>query len=852
MARYVALLPDNYNTVSGATCRAVRRPPAWPPIARADEVAGQRSFLFDLNKHLIASRHRHRDNVSSYVRSAACCGSPCRRCSRWCWWSLDVITSSEFAYIRFEDHAPETNAGCCLVKCNGQEAGAGQSRFSGRKFDYTYVSEFQCNYACRAEWHRSRNSLHRNRSVSDIEGQPGPTFVSEPKDSALALMPAFAFSMPAQIVVNGLNLAMMCVLAIHLTFTTRYHYPLSKLNYLLQASSTGLLLLSLIVELHVILDELERKSHRWPYMFPYIGVQVPPPDDSWTVTQLVFYLLMDALTTLFAHVSNRASKTVFGAHSCLLSTLQLVHIQFLTLLFPSALEKRLIFWMLGPLALVSSAMQFTNLSDDSDYKTSDLGDAIRNICNSTLTLLYMSALFIWGFLVNRRRAWRTDGGTALFGGGAVSLALLNTVISFVEIKFDRLWWLPDIGWTLTIWQSWLGFWWWVGSGMGIGEVEDRAERLAKRRRRLERKKRREAKEALAKQKAMESAAEKGDSETMFNGGIRRLRNVMSLGTGESESNGGIADTINRRLRRRRPTQDGAGDTNIELADVSTHNGDSSEPTGEDETQRDAGAELEAISIAPAEDAQTTAGSQDSDPTAASSAPPGRFGRFLQSLAENQPSFIRQRFQRLRIAHAAAARRAATEQTALRDQVLNMGQAARQANPGLQSMMREGHGYERGSDSRTSQHISFSPEGRRRVTYTDSEQVRSFSSDSHAPTPMSLPHTGPARVKVYETDQSGSTLSHLPRPRSEGEAGNAGQARSSREADEAELEDPEWLDDQPEAEQDEDSAGRDVVDETMEDLSDTADAGEESRSNKRSWFWRGGLARARLRDRTEYD
>lgn len=144
---------------------------------------------------------------------------------------------------------------------------------------------------------------------------------------------------------------------------------------------------------------------------------------------------------------------------------QLTHIQFLTLLFPSALEARLIFWMLGPLALAASGMEFTALSSYTDLKTSDLGDSIRNICNSTLTLLYTVALLIWGLAVNRQRAWRTDGGTASFGAGSVGLALINTAISFVEIAYDRLWWLPDICWTLTIWQSWLGFWWWVGAGM---------------------------------------------------------------------------------------------------------------------------------------------------------------------------------------------------------------------------------------------------------------------------------------------------------------------------------------------------------------------------------------------------
>lgn len=145
--------------------------------------------------------------------------------------------------------------------------------------------------------------------------------------------------------------------------------------------------------------------------------------------------------------------------------IQLTHIQFLTLLFPSALEARLIFWMLGPLALAASGMEFTSLSPYSDLKTSDLGDSIRNICNSTLTLLYTVALLIWGLAVNRQRAWRTDGGTASFGAGSVGLALINTAISFVEIAYDRLWWLPDVCWTLTIWQSWLGFWWWVGAGM---------------------------------------------------------------------------------------------------------------------------------------------------------------------------------------------------------------------------------------------------------------------------------------------------------------------------------------------------------------------------------------------------
>lgn len=41
----------------------------------------------------------------------------------------------------------------------------------------------------------------------------------------------------------------------------------------------------------------------WPYMFSYIGIQVPPQDGSWNIVETVFYLLMRAVTTALVHVS---------------------------------------------------------------------------------------------------------------------------------------------------------------------------------------------------------------------------------------------------------------------------------------------------------------------------------------------------------------------------------------------------------------------------------------------------------------------------------------------------------------------------------------------------------------------
>ncbi|SPO19959.1 uncharacterized protein UTRI_00351_B [Ustilago trichophora] len=543
-----------------------------------------------------------------------------------------------------------------------------------------------------------------------IDGQPPPTTSSDP---LLALMPDFAFSMPAQIVVDGINIALISVLVIHLLFTVQYHFPLSRKNFYLQISSSLMLLISLSVTLHIILQLLEDESQRYPFMFPYIGIQLPPGDDSWTKVQEVFFLLMRAITTALIHIT---------------------HIQFLTLLFPSALEARLILWMLGPLAIINSGMEFTGLADDSDAKTNDLGDAIRNICNSTLTLLYTTALLIWGLLVNRRRAWRAGGGTAAFGGGSVGLALINTAISFTEIKYDRLWWLPNVCWTLTIWQSWLGFWWWVSSGMGIGEVEDRQERLERKRKREERKRRKleKQKQKLAMLEAsdvnnVEAHSSQHDSSSIP--GLSGFRRIKDRLVGEPTG----TNTLTRRVRRQNTagnesdgmggparTNSGSGTDEIELDQIRVSSRDERDRSEERHGSAD-GAALTGIAVhgadhddddaehavdgeadvnAANEDGRTTAGtgsgSSDTNPTASSA--PGWISTAAQRFMDHQPNFIKARFRRLRLAHMAAARRAAHEQTVLREQVLN---SSRVSGPGLRHMMFDRPGSSRtGMDSNT--------------------------------------------------------------------------------------------------------------------------------------------------------
>ncbi len=160
-------------------------------------------------------------------------------------------------------------------------------------------------------------------------------------------------------------------------------------------------------------------------------------------------------------------------------TLQITHIQFLTLLFPSGLERRLIYILLGPLAIVASIMHVLRIHDDE--KVATVASAVQNICNATLSMLFTAALFLWGCVVNRRAAWRTDGGTAAFGAGALVLAIISTALTFLYIpRRDQYAWMPSLMWSVVLWQSFVGWWWWVGAGMGVGELEELLRREEKR------------------------------------------------------------------------------------------------------------------------------------------------------------------------------------------------------------------------------------------------------------------------------------------------------------------------------------------------------------------------------------
>ncbi|GAA5972373.1 hypothetical protein JCM11641_002430 [Rhodosporidiobolus odoratus] len=416
--------------------------------------------------------------------------------------------------------------------------------------------------------------------LGEIMGKPNPTRTAlEPSISAAlqsmlaknleasaeinplrAALPAFTYAMPVQLVIQGVTITLLGLLLVHLLFTIRYHAPLSRVNYILQTMATVLSLANVAAQLHIVMNTLIDTGQEWPFMFDYIEVAIPKK--SWSNPKRAAWFFLQGLNALATHST---------------------HIQFLTMLFPSSLEARLILGLLGPLALATAGLYFTAMSPHA--AVNDLGDAVRNTANSSLTLLYTMALWIWGLTLNRSRAWRLDGGTAAFGILALILGVLGTAVNFVEIKEERMRWLPGVVTCILLWQSWVGFWWWVGAGMWAGEAEDVEKKREKQRRKEEQRRRKRE----GKRKVVEG--EEG------------------VGGEATATRDTVAGSLRRRLTGAGPSRPSHPDgESIELQDLSTF----PEATG-------AGPRSPTSPIAPATAARTT-GSDSNSSTISSSRP----------------------------------------------------------------------------------------------------------------------------------------------------------------------------------------------------------------------------------------
>lgn len=112
------------------------------------------------------------------------------------------------------------------------------------------------------------------------------------RDPYLDYQPIYADSLPVQVLLTGICLALNVVLLVHLVFTFKYHWPLARLNYALQFTGVIVLLISMVTTSIVILTFTQQKSRIWPYMFDYIAVEIPLA--TWSQGQLVMWYMLKA------------------------------------------------------------------------------------------------------------------------------------------------------------------------------------------------------------------------------------------------------------------------------------------------------------------------------------------------------------------------------------------------------------------------------------------------------------------------------------------------------------------------------------------------------------------------------
>jgi hypothetical protein len=189
-----------------------------------------------------------------------------------------------------------------------------------------------------------------------------------------------------------------------------------------------------------------------------------------------------------------------------------------------------------PLSLASAVTQLLLINENVNTVTLA---AVRNVCNATLSLLFTASLLLWGLVVNRKHAWRTDGGTFAFGAGACGLALISTALNFLYIpSMEEYLWMPGLIWCVILWQSFFGWWWWAGTGVNVDELDDTLRRQEKKRR-----KRNERKERRREQKEKAKTMLKGVASSLTprrRTSEKSIRSSGSSGVGSAE--GDVATT----------------------------------------------------------------------------------------------------------------------------------------------------------------------------------------------------------------------------------------------------------------------------------------------------------------------
>lgn len=131
--------------------------------------------------------------------------------------------------------------------------------------------------------------------------------LSDPRNPLLEYQPNFSHALVVQLLVLSAVAALHIVLLLHLAFTTKYHLPLARVNYILLTSGCLTSFAALFWQMVEVCIKARDRSLEWPFMFDYLQFKFPL--QAWPTGTKIAWLVLGAVVVFLCHVGCRRAVT---------------------------------------------------------------------------------------------------------------------------------------------------------------------------------------------------------------------------------------------------------------------------------------------------------------------------------------------------------------------------------------------------------------------------------------------------------------------------------------------------------------------------------------------------------------
>lgn len=123
-------------------------------------------------------------------------------------------------------------------------------------------------------------------------------------DIILSYRPSLSYSLPLQVLLFTIIFTIILVLCVHLAFTSSTHWSLSPLSFSLQLSASVFFLSTHGAILIMVLKIASQQTLKWPYMFSWVAVEIPPQiPPVWSRARVITWCVARTISSALVQVS---------------------------------------------------------------------------------------------------------------------------------------------------------------------------------------------------------------------------------------------------------------------------------------------------------------------------------------------------------------------------------------------------------------------------------------------------------------------------------------------------------------------------------------------------------------------